>query len=102
MPPPTPVPRITPKTRRWPLPAPSVASESAKQFASFSIRTASASAAAMSAANGRPFSTVEFAFFIRPLAGDTAPGVPMPTRAVAPSERSRSTTRPRIASTIRA
>ena len=44
MPPPTPVPRITPNTRRWPAPAPSLASESAKQLASFSTRTSRPSA----------------------------------------------------------
>ena len=38
-----------------------------------------ASAAPRSRANGRPFSAVEFALLIRPVAGDTAPGVPMPT-----------------------
>ena len=38
-PPPTPVPRITPNTTGSPAAAPSVASESAKQFASFASRT---------------------------------------------------------------
>jgi hypothetical protein len=38
MPPPTPVPRITPNTQRAPRPAPSIASDSAKQLASLAMR----------------------------------------------------------------
>ena len=45
MPPPQPVPRMTPNTTRYPAPAPSAASLSAKQLASFSTRTSRPSSA---------------------------------------------------------
>ena len=38
------------------------------------------SLAARSSDSGRPFNHVEFAFFTSPLAGDTTPGMPTPTR----------------------
>jgi hypothetical protein len=49
-----------------PAPAPSVASDSAKQLASFSTRTSRAERRGDVGANGCPFSTVELAFLIRP------------------------------------
>ena len=86
MPPPTPVPRITPKTTRAPAPAPSTASESAKQFASFSMRTTRPKARSRSSFSGRPMSQVELAFLTRPVSRESAPGMPIPT---APSPISR-------------
>ena len=71
--------RITPKTTSAPAAAPSTASESAKQFASLARRTGRPSARARSSRSGRPFSQVELQFFIRPVRGEIAPGVPMPT-----------------------
>ena len=62
-PPPQPVPRITPNTVPWPAPAPSVASDRAKQLASFSTRTSRPSNALMSRSNAWPFSAIELAFF---------------------------------------
>ena len=55
--------------------APSTASDSAKQLASFSMRTARARCAAMSRSIGLPFSAVLFEFFKRPVLVDSAPGV---------------------------
>jgi hypothetical protein len=81
-------------------PAPSVASESAKQLASFSTRTSRASASAMSLANGCPFSTVELAFLIRPLAARHRARRADADPARRPSFCSRSATRPWTASTI--
>ena len=51
-PPPTPVPRITPKTLSHPAAAPSVASDSAKQLASLARRTGRPSAASRSRPSG--------------------------------------------------
>ena len=59
-PPPTPVPRMTPKTTRAPAPAPSAASDSAKQLASFSIRTGRPRRSRKSRSSGRPLSTVSW------------------------------------------
>src|SRR6266481_3369070 len=67
IPPPHPVPNITAKTMCLPAPAPSVASETAKQFASFAQRTSRPSARLKSVSNGLPFSHVEFAFFTKPV-----------------------------------
>ncbi len=50
MPPPTPVPRMTPNTTGQPRPAPSAASETAKQLASFDNRTSSRSSDALEVA----------------------------------------------------
>ncbi len=94
MPPPQPVPRITPNTTRQPAPAPSAASLSAKQLASFSTRTSRPSSAAMSRSSALPFSTVELAFFTSPVAGLMVPGMPMPTVQVSPSSRSTSRDQP--------
>jgi hypothetical protein len=79
IPPPTPVPKMTPKTILEPRPAPSVASDSAKQFASFSMRTSRASAFSRSCLSGLPMSHVELAFFTNPLTRDSVPGIPIPT-----------------------
>ena len=65
MPPPTPVPRITPNTTRAPCHAPSIASDSAKQLASFASRTSRARRVSRSCCSGLPLSQVEFAFFTR-------------------------------------
>jgi hypothetical protein len=102
MPAPTPVPRITPNTRRRPAPAPSLASDSAKQLASFSTRTSRPSARARSSASGRSLSWVELAFLIRPVTDEIAPGVPTPTLARTPSSPSTASTSPRTASIVSA
>ena len=77
------------RTRRGqPRPAPSAASETAKQLASFDSRTSSRSRTrSRSRSSGRPFSRVELAFLIRPVAGEIAPGWPTPTRQRAPTLR---------------
>ena len=95
-----PVPRMTPNTRRWPAPAPSAASDRAKQLASFSTRTSRPSLAPMSRSNGWPLSAMELAFFTRPVAGLITPGMPMPTLAVTPSWASTSRTRAAMASSV--
>ena len=100
MPPPTPVPRITPKTTPAPAAAPSTASESAKQLASLASRTGRPSAAARSRSNGRPMSQVELAFLIRPVAGETVPGMPTPTLPRRPSAPSIDATSPATAATV--
>ena len=70
---------MTPKTTSAPAAAPSHASDSAKQLASFASRTLRPSTRSRSSRRGRPFSHVELAFFTRPVAGEMAPGMPMPT-----------------------
>ena len=76
------------RRRAAPAPAPSIASDSAKQLASFSRRTWRAEAPrARSRSSGRPLSHVEFEFLISPVAGEIAPGVPTPTVPRAPSPR---------------
>jgi hypothetical protein len=95
-----PVPTITPNTTSSSAPAPSMASESAKQFASLASRTGRERAAERSSANGRPMSHCAFAFFITPLAGEMAPGVPTPTVARRPHSRSIECTRPAIAASV--
>jgi len=62
-----------------PAAAPSVASEMAKQFASFANRTSRPSAADRSLSSGLPFSHVEFAFFTSPVIPEIDPGIPAPT-----------------------
>ena len=79
IPPPTPVPRIAPNTTLASLAAPSTASESAKQFASFSIRTSLLSRCAISRFRGIPLSAPLFEFLISPVLFDSAPGDAMPT-----------------------
>src|SRR5262245_58683747 len=78
MPPPVPV--ITPNTVVPLAPAPSVASDRVKQSASLATRTGRLSERSTSRTNGLPLSQTELAFLIRPVAGETAPGMPMPTR----------------------
>lgn len=100
-PPPVPVPRITPNTTGAPAAAPSVASESAKQFASFAIRTGRPSTRARSRSAGWPFRHVELEFLSRPVAGEIASGCPIPTVAFFPASSSSSPiTSPRIASSV--
>jgi len=83
-PPPVPVPTMTPKTQDAPAAAPSLASESAKQFASFANRIGRSSSADRSSDSAFPFSQVELAFLTRPVAGEIAPGIPTPTLACRP------------------
>ena len=87
-PPPTPVPRITPKTTPAPRAAPATASASAKQFASFAMRTGRPSARARSSTNGRPFRQVEFELRWSPVTGEIEPGAPSPTGVSAGSPQS--------------
>src|SRR5207249_3074398 len=79
MPPPTPVPRITPKTIARPCPAPARASASAKQLASFSRSTRRPRRRSRSACSGRPLRHVVFEFLSVPSRAESEPGVPMPT-----------------------
>ena len=97
MPPPTPVPRITPNTARAPLPAPSIASDSAKQLASFATRTGRSSARSRSSLSGRPMSQVELAFLTSPLTRESAPGIPTPT-VPGPASRASAATTASVAS----
>ncbi len=73
-PPPRPVPRITPNTMRAFSPAPSIASDKAKQLVLLASCTGVASATARSWSKGRPLSQVELAFCIRPVRGEMDPG----------------------------
>ena len=100
MPPPTPVPRITPNTTRAPRPAPSTASDSAKQLASLASRTSRPSAASTSPCSGLPLSQVELAFFTRPVTRDSAPGMPTPTVPQSPVVDSISPTSAAIVATV--
>jgi hypothetical protein len=49
---------------------------------------------------GLPMSFVELAFFTRPVTGESAPGMPMPTLPRAPRSRSAATTSSAIARTM--
>jgi hypothetical protein len=53
-----------------------------------------------SSLKGLPMSTVLFAFFIKPLSRESAPGVPMPTGHVRPSSRSAPATSAQTARTM--
>ncbi len=101
-PPPVPVPIITPNTTSAPAAAPSVASDNAKQFASFAKRTGRPSSRGKSSASGCAFSQVEFAFLTNPVAGEMVPGMPTPTLPRAPASRSSAATSMTIASSVRA
>src|SRR3989454_9044692 len=85
IPPPQPVPKITAKTMCLPAPAPSVASETARQLASLAQRTSRPSARPKSLSKGFPFSHVELAFFTKPVLVEIVPGMPQPTVALRPS-----------------
>ena len=99
MPAPVPVPMIAAKTTGAPVPAPSVASDNARQFASLAIATGCPSSASRSRCSGRPFRHCEFEFFISPPAV-RVPGVPMPMDSGAcPAARAASTSA-RIASRV--
>ena len=100
MPPPTPVPRITPNTTPMPAAAPSVASDSAKQLASLAMATGRPSARARSAPSGRPFSQVEFALRTSPVCGDSEPGMPIPIDEAGPQPASASPTSEAIAASV--
>jgi len=80
MPPPQPVPIITPNTEPAPLALPSVASDNAKQLASLAKVTGRLSFICKSPCKSSPIRQVELAFFIRPVLVDIAPGMPIPTR----------------------
>ena len=71
-------------TRNDLAPAPSTASDRAKQLASLATRTGRPSRCARSRSSGCPISQVLLAFFTRPVAGDSVPGMPMPTVPVRP------------------
>ena len=73
-PPPTPVPKITPKTTRTVAAAPSTASESTRQFASFSMRIGRPNRASRSRSSGLPLRTVLFEFFSSPVDGRDCSG----------------------------
>ena len=53
--------------------------------------------ATRSRSKGWPFSQTEFAFLTRPVAGEMAPGMPMPTVPRSPASRSTASTRPAMA-----
>ena len=79
-------------TTAAPAPAPSVASDNARQLASLASLTGWPMAACMSACSGMPLRQVELQFFIRPDAA-CVPGVPMPTVMDAPAARLATTLR---------
>lgn len=83
-PPPTPVPRIAPKTMRWPRPAPIPASASAKQSASLAITTGRCRAASSSAASSRPSMQGMLAHLMRCVSGSMTPVIEMATRSGRP------------------
>jgi len=89
---------MTPNTTCAPAAAPSVASESAKQFASFMSRTGRLSRSSRSRWSGRPLSQTELAFFTSPVWGTTVPGIPTPTEPASSAARSSSRTNPTMAS----
>jgi hypothetical protein len=94
---------MTPNTTAAPAPAPSAASETAKQLASFITRTGRPRRASRSRPNAWPLIHVLLAFFTTP-AAVTAPGIPTPTvappAAPAPASPSRCATSPAIASSV--
>ncbi len=102
MPPPTPVPRMAAKTVSAPAPAPSVASDTARQSASLATRTGRDRAAATSRSKRRPLRTTLLAFLTSPLVGEIAPGMPMPTGTGGrmPNSCSIAPTSPAIARTV--
>ncbi len=79
---------------------PSIASDSAKQFASLAKRTGRSRTAERSAEKFCPFNHVEFEFFTRPVTGEIVPGMPTPTVPRAPVERSISITSDAMASMV--
>ena len=81
-PPPQPVPRIAPNTTRWPWAAPSVASDRAKQLASFSTRSGRPRAASTSLSKAMPFSQTLLELRTSPVFGEIEPGMPSPTRVL--------------------
>ena len=81
IPPPVPVPTITPKTTAAPAPAPSVASETAKQLASFAKRIGRPILVVRSSASGRPISQVELAFLTQAARRRNRPRDADPNRA---------------------
>ena len=85
MPPPTPVPIITPNTTAFPLPAPSTASDKAKQFASFSKLTLRPSSSSKFFLRGLPFNQIELAFLIKDESAEIAPGMPTPIDSTTPN-----------------
>ncbi len=91
---------MTPKTQGQPEAAPSLASDNAKQLASLASLTGLARRDWRSSESGRPFNHTEFAFFTTPVAGEIAPGMPMPTVAPSPRACSMRPTRPAIASMV--
>ncbi len=102
IPPPVPVPTITPKTTRAPAAAPPLASDSAKQLASLANRSGRPMRRERSRSKGWPFSQTEFAFLTRPVAGEMTPGMPIPTVPRSPISRSTSATRPAMARRVAA
>ena len=78
-PPPTPVPIITPKTTSSFFPAPSIDSDNAKQFASFSKKIFRFNLSSKSFFSGLLFNHVELPPFIQSFSKERAPGEPTPT-----------------------
>ena len=78
IPAPVPVPIITPNTTECDFPAPSTASERAKQFASFSNLISLFKLFFKSFLKGFPFNQMELAFFIKDVSRETDPGIPIP------------------------
>ena len=100
IPEPLPVPKIRARTIFFPAPAPSVASDTAMQLASFATRTSRRKSAVKSWSNFCPFSHTELAFFTLPVKGEMVPGMPMPTVPVCPVACSASSTRLLIAAKV--
>ena len=78
IPPPTPVPIITPKTTSNPLATPILASAIAKQFASFSIDIFFSSLFSRSSLSDFPIKHCVLLFLINPVCLEIAPGVQIP------------------------
>jgi hypothetical protein len=93
---------MTPNASRAPRAAPARTSASAKQFASFSIRTSRPIARSRSSRNGRPLRQTVFEFLSVPSRAESEPGVPTPTRrqsgATARSPVTRAAMRPTMCS----
>ena len=84
IPPPTPVPMMTPNTTRAPRPAPATASASAKQFASFSTTTRRPSRCSRSPGKSCSFRHTVLQFFIRPVRLGHRPRCPDTNRSRVP------------------
>lgn len=98
-PPPTPVPRMMPKTTPWPRPAPAIASARTKQAASLPTTTGRPSAAARSATREVPVRQGMLAQVAKPVSGSMPPANARATGASADSGPGARAIRPARAAT---